>query len=333
MKTNIKLHKVLYISILIATVFPLRALSQDEYNITVAKDGSGNFTTIQAAVDAARSFPDKRVTIHVKNGIYREKVVVPSVNTCLSIIGEDAAKTIITWDDYFGKINRGRNSTFYTYTMLVIADDFYAENLTIENTAGPVGQALALFVKGDRSVFRNCRLLGNQDTLYTDGLNSRQYFDGCYIEGTTDFIFGPATALFNNCTIHSKRDSYITAASTPEGKPFGYVFMNCKISAAPEAKKVYLGRPWRDYAKTVFIGCELGEHIVPAGWSNWSGTGRDKTAYYAEYGNRGAGADISQRVPWSHQLTKKEAKKYTVKNILSPVLPMEKPVEEWITGN
>lgn len=333
MKTIINLHKVLYISILLATVFPLCALSQDEYNITVALDGSGNFMTIQAAVDAARSFPDKRVTIHVKNGIYREKVVVPSVNTKLSIIGEDAAKTIITWDDYFGKINRGRNSTFYTYTLLVIADDFYAENLTIENSAGPVGQALALFVKGDRCVFRNCRLLGNQDTLYTDGLNSRQYFDGCYIEGTTDFIFGPATALFNNCTVHSKRDSYITAASTPEGKPFGYVFMNCKITAAPEAKKVYLGRPWRDYAKTVFIGCELGAHIVPEGWSNWSGTGRDKTAYYAEYNNRGAGADISRRVPWSHQLTKKEAKKYTIKNILSPVLPMEKPVEEWITGN
>lgn len=333
MKTIINLHKVLYISILLATVFPLCALSQDEYNITVALDGSGNFMTIQAAVDAARSFPDKRVTIHVKNGIYREKVVVPSVNTKLSIIGEDAAKTIITWDDYFGKINRGRNSTFYTYTLLVIADDFYAENLTVENSAGPVGQALALFVKGDRCVFRNCRLLGNQDTLYTDGLNSRQYFDGCYIEGTTDFIFGPATALFNNCTVHSKRDSYITAASTPEGKPFGYVFMNCKITAAPEAKKVYLGRPWRDYAKTVFIGCELGAHIVPEGWSNWSGTGRDKTAYYAEYNNRGAGADISRRVPWSHQLTKKEAKKYTIKNILSPVLPMEKPVEEWITGN
>lgn len=333
MKTIINLHKVLYISILLATVFPLCALSQDEYNITVALDGSGNFMTIQAAVDAARSFPDKRVTIHVKNGIYREKVVVPSVNAKLSIIGEDAAKTIITWDDYFGKINRGRNSTFYTYTLLVIADDFYAENLTIENSAGPVGQALALFVKGDRCVFRNCLLLGNQDTLYTDGLNSRQYFDGCYIEGTTDFIFGPATALFNNCTVHSKRDSYITAASTPEGKPFGYVFMNCKITAAPEAKKVYLGRPWRDYAKTVFIGCELGAHIVPEGWSNWSGTGRDKTAYYAEYNNRGAGADISRRVPWSHQLTKKEAKKYTIKNILSPVLPMEKPVEEWITGN
>ena len=169
-------------------------------------------------------------------------------------------------------MKRGRNSTFYTYTLLVIADDFYAENLTIENSAGPVGQALALYVKGDRCVFRNCRILGNQDTLYTDGLNSRQYFEGCYISGTTDFIFGPATVLFNNCTIHSLRDSYITAASTPQGKPFGYVFMNCKITAAPEAKKVYLGRPWRDYARIVFFELRTWySGIVPAGWSNWSG--------------------------------------------------------------
>jgi len=306
--------------------------AQDVYKITVAQDGSGDYTSIQSAIDASRSFPDQRVTIFVKNGIYKEKIVVPAINTRLSIIGEDPEKTIITWNDYFNKINRGRNSTFYTYTLVVIADDFYAENLTIENTAGPVGQALALYVKGDRCVFRKCRILGDQDTLYTDGLNSRHYFDGCYIEGTTDFIFGPATALFNDCTIHSKRDSYITAASTPEGKPFGYVFLNCKLTAAPEAKKVYLGRPWRDYAKTVFMNCELGAHIIPAGWSNWSGTQRDKTAFYAEYGNIGPGAEVAERVSWSHQLTKKEAKKYTIKNILSPVLPLEKPVEEWITG-
>jgi pectinesterase len=332
MKEKTSSYKYLFISVLIIVMFPSYVLSQDDYTLTVAQDGSGNFKTIQAAVDAARSFPDRRITIYVKNGIYREKVVVPSINTRLSIIGEDAEKTIITWDDFFGKINRGRNSTFYTYTLLVMADDFYAENLTIENTAGPVGQALALSVKGDRCVFRNCRLLGNQDTLYTDGLNSRQYFDGCYIEGTTDFIFGPATALFTNCTIHSKRDSYITAASTPEGKPFGYVFMNCRITAGPDAKKVYLGRPWRDYAKTVFINCELGAHIVPAGWSNWSGTGRDKTVYYAEYGNTGPGADTSQRVPWSHLLSKEEASRYTIANILAPVLPVEKPVAEWIKG-
>lgn len=323
---------MLFFTSLFSFIFPASSFSQDEYNITVAQDGSGNYSTIQSAIDAARSFPDKRITIFVKNGIYREKIVVPAVNTRLSIIGEDAEKTIITWDDYFNKINRGRNSTFYTYTLLVIADDFVAENLTVENNAGPVGQALALYVKGDRCVFRNCRLLGNQDTLYADGLNSRQYFEGCYIEGTTDFIFGPATAFFNNCTIYSKHDSYITAASTPEGKPFGFVFIKCKLTAAPEAKKVFLGRPWRDFAKTVFINCEMGSHIAPEGWSNWSGTERDKTAFYAEYGNTGPGADISRRISWSRQLTKKEIRKYTLENILAPVLPLEKPVEEWING-
>jgi pectinesterase len=332
MKESSKPFRLFFASSLLSILSLASVFSQDVYKLTVAQDGSGDYTTIQAAIDASRSFPDQRVTIFVKNGFYREKIIVPAVNTRLSIIGEDAEKTIITWNDYFNKINRGRNSTFYTYTLLVIADDFYAENLTIENTAGAVGQALALYVMGDRSVFRNCRILGNQDTLYTDGQNSRQYFEGCYIEGTTDFIFGPATALFNNCTIFSKRDSYITAASTPEGKPFGYVFMNCKITAAPEAKKVFLGRPWRDYARTVFMNCELGAHIVPAGWSNWSGTGRDKTAYYAEYGNTGPGADTSGRVPWSHQLSKEEAARYTIANILSPVLPREKPVEVWIQG-
>jgi pectinesterase len=216
--------------------------------------------------------------------------------------------------------------------MLVEADDFYAENLTIENTAGPIGQAVALNIRGDRCVIRNCRILGNQDTLYTDGLNSRQYFDNCYIEGTTDFIFGSSTVLFDNCTICSKRDSYITAASTPQGKSFGYVFRNCKLIAAEGISKVYLGRPWRDFARVVYMNCELGSHILPAGWSNWSGTDRDKTAYYAEYGNTGKGADPSQRVPWSHQLTKEQSAEYTLLKILAPEKPIEKPADQWISG-
>ena len=306
--------------------------AQDVYKMTVAQDGSGDYTSVQSAIDACKSFPDQRVIIFVKNGIYNEKVVVPACNTRLSIIGENAEKTIITYGDYFSKINRGRNSTFYTYTLLVIADDFYAENITIENSAGSVGQAIALYVAGDRCVFRNCRILGNQDTLFTDGLNSRQFFDNCYIEGTTDFIFGGATVLFSNCTIHSKSNSYITAASTPQGKLYGYVFLECRLTAADGVQKVYLGRPWRDYARVVFIKCELGVQIQPAGWSNWQGTARDKTAYFAEYGNSGAGADISQRIGWSHQLSEKEAEQYSLKNILSPVIPFEKPVEQWITG-
>lgn len=306
--------------------------SQDIIRFTVSQDGSGDFTTIQSAIDACKSFPDTRVTVFIRNGVYHEKVKIAACNTKLSLIGESAEKTIISFDDYFDKMARGKNSTFYTYTLMVEADDFYAENLTIENMAGPVGQAVALHVEGDRCVFRNCRITGNQDTLYAAGQNSRQYFDKCYIEGTTDFIFGAATALFENCEIRSKKDSYITAASTPKGKPFGFVFIGCRLTSDKGVTGVCLGRPWRDYAKTVFIHCELGSHILPAGWSNWDKTSRDKTAYYAEFGNTGPGSDTSGRVSWCHQLKKKEAYRYTREIILSPVLPEEPAVSSWITG-
>jgi pectinesterase len=293
--------------------------AQEKSEFTVSPDGSGDYTTVQAAVDACKAFPDQRVIIHIKNGTYREKVKIPACNTRLSLIGESVEKTIITWDDYFSKINRGRNSTFYTYTLMVEADDFYMENITVENSAGPVGQGVALHVEGDRCVFRNCRILGNQDTLYTAGQNSRQYFNNCTIEGTTDFIFGAAAVLFEDCTICSKADSYITAASTPRDNLYGYVFLHCKLTAREGVTKVFLGRPWRDYAKTVYIHCEMEAHILPEGWSNWGGTTRDKTAFYAEYGNTGPGSAVSGRVPWSHQLTKKQAKKYTRENILRTV--------------
>lgn len=306
--------------------------AQDLYEMTVSADGSGDYLTIQNAIDACKSFPDKRITIHVRNGIYNEKIVVPACNNRLSIIGESIEKTIITYGDFFSKINRGRNSTFYTYTLLIEADDFYAENLTIENSAGPVGQAVALNVRGDRCAFKNCRILGNQDTLYTDGLNSRQLFEGCYIEGTTDFIFGAATVLFKDCTICSKSNSYITAASTTEGKSYGYVFIKCRLIAKEGVNRVYLGRPWRDYANVVFINCDIGAHITPEGWSNWSGTTRDKTAYFAEFENSGAGAGNLQRVQWSHQLTREEAAKYTFEKILSPSIPFEEPSDNWVTN-
>jgi pectinesterase len=327
-----KYHQFLILTGLIAISIQAALFPQEIYKMTVAIDGSGDYTSIQKAIDNCKSFPDQRITIFVKNGIYKEKIIVPSCNPQISIIGESVENTIITFADYFDKINRGRNSTFYTYTLLVIADDFYAENLTIENSAGSVGQAIALYVRGDRCVFRNCRITGNQDTLFTDGLNTREYFEGCYIEGTTDFIFGPATVVFNKCTIHSKKNSYITAAGTPEGKSFGYVFLNCKLTAADGVDKVFLGRPWRDFARVVFMKCEMGNHILPEGWSNWSGTERDKTAFYAEYGNTGPGSGTSQRVPWSHQLSKKQAGKYAIENILKPRVPEEISVNQWIKG-
>ncbi|MDA3881134.1 MAG: pectinesterase family protein [Prolixibacteraceae bacterium] len=298
-------------------LIPFGTKAAIEYDLYVAKDGSTDFTSIQEAINATKSFPDKRVTIHIKSGVYIEKIRVYSWNNKLTLKGEDTKNTIITYDDYFGKINRGRNSTFHTYTLKVEANDVIVENLTIENTAGSVGQAVALHVEGDRCQFVNCRITGNQDTAYLAGEGSRQYFKNCYIDGTTDFIFGEATVIFDKCEIHSKSDSYITAASTPKNILHGFVFMNCKLTAAENVDKVLLGRPWRDYASVIFMNCEMGSHIAPQGWSNWSKTNRDQTAFYAEYANTGPGADTSERLPWTNTLTRKQAKKHSIDKIFS----------------
>ena len=314
-------------------LFTVKLQAQDKSSYTVATDGSGDFTSIQKAIDACKAYPDQRVTIFVKNGTYREKVVVPSCNTKLSIVGESAEKTILTFDDYFNKINRGRNSTFYTYTLLVQANDFMLENMTVENSAGPVGQAVALHVEGDRCVFVHCRMLGNQDTLYGAGKNSNQCYVDCYIEGTTDFIFGEATMLFENCRNHCKSDSFITAASTPEGKPFGFVFLTCQITADEKVEKVYLGRPWRNFARVAFLQCVMGSFIRPEGWQNWSKPESEKTTLFAEYGNTGPGAKVVSRVGWSHQLSSKEAGKYTKEAVLVPANWEKATAEKWYDKN
>jgi pectinesterase len=282
--------------------------------LVVSQDGSGDYTSIQTALDAIPAFPEERLEIHIKNGVYKEKLVISSWKTRISFIGEDRDKTIIVWDDYSGK---GAINTFTSYTVLVQGNEFRAENLTFENSAGPVGQAVALHVEADRCVFKNCRILGNQDTIYAGVDNSRQYYVNCYIEGTTDFIFGPATAVFENCTIHCKKNSYITAASTPQGQPHGFMFLNCKLTASPEATKVYLGRPWRPYAQTVFLNTEMGAFIRPEGWHNWKKPEAEKTAFYAEYKSKGPGAAPDKREKWSRQLTKKEAKRFKPELVLA----------------
>ncbi|MFN8258109.1 MAG: pectate lyase [Bacteroidales bacterium] len=284
--------------------------------IIVSKDGTGDFESLQSAINACKSFSYERITIKLKKGKYTEKIKVPEWITNLTIEGESRKETIISWDDYFGKMNMGPNSTFYTPTVLVEGDDFTARNLTIVNSAGEVGQAVALSVKANRVFIENCDILGNQDTFYTSGDSARQYLKNCYIEGTTDFIFGRGTVLFDSCIIHSKKNSYITAASTSKEVPFGLVFINCNFTASDNVDSVYLGRPWRIYAKTVIIKCRLGEHIRPEGWHNWSKPEAEKTCYYAEFENTGQGADIKKRVRWSHQLSRKETEKYTLKNIL-----------------
>ncbi len=299
------------------------------FKIVVAQDGSGDYTSIVEAIKNTKAFPYDRITIFIKNGVYKEKVKIHEWNQNLALVGESKENTIITYDDYFNKVGLGRNSTFYTYTLLVEANNVMLKNLTIENSSGEVGQAVALSVFSDEVAVVNCNLLGNQDTLYASG-KGKQYYKNCYIEGTTDFIFGSATAFFENCEIYSKKNSYITAASTPQDSLFGYVFKDCKITADKAVDKVYLGRPWRVYAQTVFMNCELGKHILPIGWHNWSKPEAEKTAFYAEYENKGEGYKPSERVEWSHQLTKREAKKYTLKNVLGKYKETSK--KEWYEG-
>lgn len=275
--------------------------------LVVARDGTGDYRTLSEAMEGIRAFMDYRVTVLIKNGIYKEKVIVPSWLQNVDFIGEDAGKTIITYDDH---ANIRKMGTFRTYTLKVEGSGITFRNLTIENNAAPLGQAVALHTEGDRLVFLNCRLLGNQDTVYTGAAGTRLFFKNCYIEGTTDFIFGPSTAVFDSCIIHSKRDSYITAASTPSDVQVGYVFRDCKLTAADGVSKVYLGRPWRPYAATVFIRCEMGSHIRPEGWHNWKNEANEQTARYAEYDNWGPGAVTKARVKWGRQLTEREARRY-----------------------
>lgn len=281
-------------------------------SFTVAKDGSGDFKTIQEAVNKVRDWSEVQVPIYIKKGVYREKLIIPAQKSRISLLGEDKGSTIITFDDYSGK---NGISTYTSHTVLVQGNDFIAENITFENSAGSVGQAVALHVEADRVMIKNCRILGNQDTLFPSADTSRQYYLNCYIEGTTDFIFGAATVIFEGCHIHSKKNSYITAASTTAAQPFGFVFLNCKLTADPAAQKVYLGRPWRPYARTVFINTNMEGHILPEGWHVWNNNENHLKTFYAEYGSFGAGFVKDKRVAWSKQLTKNEAKKYTLKNI------------------
>jgi len=302
-------------------------LLERPYDLVVAKDGSGDFLTVQEAVNAAPDYSHgEPFIILVKQGVYEEAVTIPANKKYLTIRGESAATTVISWKKAAATplpYGRGTYGTSGSASVYVHGAYVTLEDLTIENSAGPkAGQAVALFTNGNHFTARRCRLIGNQDTLYTfgkydeDGDFCRCSFFDCYIEGTTDFIFGSSICWFENCDIHSKANSYVTAASTLKGMPFGYVFKNCRLSAAPQAEKVYLGRPWRPYAQVVFIGCEFGAHIRPEGWHNWGNPANEKTAFYAEYACSGKGSELSGRVKWSHVLKEKEAAKYTYENVI-----------------
>ena len=307
----------------IVKVIPELAAHVVNYDFVVAKDGSGDFLTVQEAIDAAPDYcKQDETTIYIKDGIYSEKETIPTNKQKLHLIGQSAEKTVITWSDYAKKTGPTgyEMGTSATSTVFLYADDFLAENITIENAAGEgkdIAQACAITVDADRVAFINCRFIANQDTIYTYGKGQRQYYRGCWIEGTTDFIFGASTCWFEDCTILSKKNSYITAASTPEGAEFGYVFNRCRLIHDENALKVYLGRPWRPFARTVFIDCEMGDHILPEGWHNWNKPYAEKTTFYAEYGSRGEGAaPASERVRWSRQLKPKALKAYTPENVL-----------------
>ena len=286
--------------------------------IIVARDGTGEFRTIDEAIEVCRAFMDYHKVIYIKKGTYKEKLIIPSWLQNIELCGEDMNETIITYDDHANiNITLGTAEprtqamgTFRTYTLKIEGNDITIKNLTLENNAARLGQAVALHTEGDRIKVINCRLIGHQDTVYTGVANTRVFFKGCYICGTTDFIFGPSTAWFEDCTIESLVNSYVTAASTPKGQEYGYVFNNCRLIAKEGVDKVFLGRPWRDYGYTLFMNCELGGHILPEGWHHWEKS-REATARYLEYNNRGAGAATGERVAWSRQLTKKEAQKIT----------------------
>lgn len=306
----------------------LPAQTPPNYDFTVAQDGSGDFRTVQEAIHAVPDFRKKVTTIFIKNGVYKEKLTLPASKTLVWLIGEDVDKTILTYDDYAAKKNRFGEEigTTGSSSFFVFASDFTAENITFQNSAGPVGQAVAVRIEGDRVVFRNCRFLGFQDTLYTYGEGSRQYYKDCYIEGTVDFIFGWSTAVFENCELFCKKGGYVTAASTPKTSKYGYVFLRCRVTGDAPENSFYLGRPWRPYAKTIFMDCKLDKVIKPAGWDNWGKVENEKTAFYAEYKNSGPGYRPKDRVSWSHQLTDAEAKEYTLEKIFGDWNPLAPPV-------
>ena len=320
------MKKVLLAMMLFLAAWPVLAANKYDNpdTLVVSRDGTGEFRTIDEAIEVCRAFMDYTKVIYVKKGVYKEKLIIPSWLTNITICGEDRDNTIITWDDHanikmpVGGLDseaavKGKPmGTFRTYTLKVQGSYITLKDITIENKAAKLGQAVALHTEGDHILVQNCRLLGNQDTVYTGVGGTRVAFYDCYIEGTTDFIFGSSIAWFQNCEIHSKANSYITAASTPAGQKYGYVFYKCRLTADKDVDKVYLGRPWRPFAATIFMDCELGKHIRPEGWHNWNNAKNEETARYAEYGNKGEGASTKNRVKWSKQLTKKEAAKVTL---------------------
>ena len=289
-----------------------------QINKTVAPDGSGDYRSVQAALNSVPLHNKTPVTIFIKNAVYKEKLFLDSTKDFVTLIGEDKFNTILTYNDHTGKISPAGDTinTRSSWSFKVKADNFSARNITFQNDAGfSAGQAVAMESDGDKAIFTNCRFIGFQDILLTNGINSRQYFKDCYLEGTTDFIFGASTVWFEKCHIHSKKNSHITAASTPADKKYGYIFNDCILTGDSSLHNVSLGRPWRPTAAVVYMRSYIGQHIRPEGWSTWNNAPTYTMARYAEYKNYGPSADTAKRVSWSKQLTDDEANQYSLPNI------------------
>ena len=284
--------------------------------IVVNADGLGDFNIIQKAIDSIPNDNKERVVVLIKPGFYKQRVLIPKNKPFITLRGEDPFKTTISYN-LNHDMNKPDGSGIYRSdcaTLIADSNDLVLENLTIENTFGPHPQALAARLISERAIAVNCRFLGGQDTLMAN--LGRQYYLNCYIEGGTDFIYGYSQAFFDNCRIHSKENSHITAhAATEPNLPTGFVFYNCRVTTV-DGIMTDLGRPWRPYAKVVYYNCWLDKGIKPAGWDNWRDPNRGKTAFYAEYQSCGPGTNPSSRVKWSHQLTDVEAQKFLLENFM-----------------
>lgn len=304
------------------------AMAEDAYNAVVASDVSANYTNLQSAIDAAPDDGSMPFRILVRRGVYQGQFIVPKEKRHIELIGEEPTNSILTYNLNVTETNAQSNLKYKGTGVVVLADDFRATDLTFRNTSGDHGQALALRVDGDRAVFKDCRILGWQDTLMVN--QGRDYFTNCYIEGRVDFIYGSATAVFDRCEIHSKNGGHVTAANTPKDKPFGLVFLNCNLTGDPHpwiapdgvaantksAPTADLGRPWRPYASVTYLNCEMGAHIKPEGWNNWRNPTNELTARFSEYNSTGPGANPDRRVKWAKQLTAGQADKITVESVL-----------------
>jgi pectinesterase len=297
------------------------------YQYTVSKDNSSKYHTIQEVLNKIPSGNTKPIKVFIKKGVYDEVVIIDASKSNITLIGEDVDQTIINYNNHAGvKTTDGDTlNTWTCATFFVYGNDFQAQNITFSNQAGfTAGQAVALRVEGNRASFFNCKMIGFQDVLFLSGNGVKQYFKDCYIEGTTDFIFGAATALFEDCLIHSKKNSHVTAASTNSIIPFGFVFKRCKLTADSSLNKVSLGRPWSPTASVTYINCWMGQHIIEEGWNNWKNPANELTARYAEFNSTGPGGNNNKRVTWAKQLNAEEAAIYTTEKVLGAWMPSKR---------